>query len=70
MRKKIVLNYDASTGFIYDANDVYIASNLTLTPFDDIADQKSGVAIDDLVKLRNAGFTTDEIIELKRKDLL
>ncbi len=69
MKKKIVLNFDDATGFIYDANDLYIASNLSLKPFDSI-DGKSSVPIDDLVKLRNAGFTTDEIIELKRKELL
>ena len=69
MRKKIVLSYDDTTGFVYDANETYIGSNLTLKPFE-ITEEKSGVAIDDLVKLRNAGFSTEEIIELKRKDLL
>ena len=69
MRKKIVLSFDDSTGFVYDANEIYIGSNLQLKPFE-VTDEKSGVPIDDLVKLRNAGFTTEEIIELKRKDLL
>jgi hypothetical protein len=69
MRKKIVLSYDDTTGFVYDANELYIGGNLTLKPFE-VADEKNGVAIDDLVKLRNAGFSTEEIIELKRKDLL
>lgn len=69
MKKKIVLNFDDATGFIYDATDMYIGTNLTLKPFDAI-DAKSSVPIDDLVKLRNAGFTTDEIIELKRKEIL
>lgn len=69
MRKKIVLEYEDTNGFVYDANQIYIGSNLTLKSFD-TTDEKSGVPIDDLVKLRNAGFTTEEIIELKRKDLL
>ena len=69
MKKKIVLSYDDTTHMVYDANDIYIGCNTLLKPFE-VTDVKSGVAIDDLVKLRNAGFTTDEIIELKRKDLL
>lgn len=69
MRKKIILEYEDTNGFVYDADQIYIGSNLTLKPFE-ITDEKSGVAIDDLVKLRNAGFSTEEIIELKRKDLL
>lgn len=69
MKKKIVLNFDDTTGMVYDANEIYIGCNLTLKSFD-ATDAKSGVPIDDLVKLRNAGFTNDEIIELKRKELL
>lgn len=69
MKKKIVLNYDDTNGMVYDANEAYIGCNLSLKPFQ-VTDVKSGVPIDDLVKLRNAGFTTDEIIELIRKDLL
>ena len=69
MRKKIVLEYDASTGFVYDSVNCYIGTNLSLKPFEDHDGDRS-VPIDDLVKLRNAGFTTEEIIELKRKELL
>jgi hypothetical protein len=69
MRKKIVLEFDESNGMVYDANQIYIGSNLSIKPFD-ATDEPRGVPIDDLVKLRNAGFTTDEIIELKRKELL
>jgi hypothetical protein len=67
MKKKIVLSWDDSTGMVYDAKEMYVGTNLTLTPFEQPA---AGVAIDDLVKLRDAGFTTEEIIELKRKELL
>ena len=69
MRKKIVLEFDETNGMVYDANQLYIGCNLSLKPFD-ATDEQRGVPIDDLVKLRNAGFTTEEIIELKRKDLL
>lgn len=67
MKKKIVLSWDDNTGMVYDAKEMYIGTNLSIQPFDD---KPEGVAIDDLVKLRNAGFSTEEIIELKRKDLL
>lgn len=67
MRKNIVLSWDTTSGMVYDANDLYIGSNLTLKPIE--VDQ-TGTPIEDLVKLRNAGFTTDEIIELKRKELI
>jgi len=69
MRKKIVLSYETETGFIYDANNLYLGSNMQLVPLDNL-EAARGVPIDDLVKLRNAGFSTDEIIELKRKELL
>lgn len=69
MKKKIVLNYDDTTHMVYDANELYIGCNSSIKPFE-MAEAKQGVDIDDLVKLRNAGFTTEEIIELKRKDLL
>jgi hypothetical protein len=69
MKKKIVLNYDDTNHMVYDANDMYVGSLATIEPFE-MTEAKQGVNIDDLVKLRNAGFTTEEIIELKRKDLL
>ena len=67
MRKNIVLSWDTETGYVYDAKDLYIGSNITLTP---IVVEQTGTPIEDLVKLRNAGFTTDEIVELKRKELI
>lgn len=67
MRKNIVLSWDTETGLVYDAQNNYVCSSLTLMPIE--VDQTS-TPIEDLVKLRNAGFTTDEIIELKRKELI
>ncbi len=67
MRKQFILEWDTETGFFYDAKGIYIASNLTATSFESESKTKN---IDDLVKLHNAGFTTDEIIELKRKELI
>jgi hypothetical protein len=69
MRKNIVLSWDAETGMVYDARDTYVGCNLNLEPTGD-AEASTRTQIEDLVKLRNAGFTTDEIIELKRKELI
>jgi hypothetical protein len=67
MRKQIILEWDTDTGFLYDAKNVYIGSNLQIEPFEP---ETKSTSIEDLVKLRNAGFATDEIIELKRKELI
>jgi hypothetical protein len=69
MKKKIVLELDDTNNMVYDANSMYVGCLIGIKPFD-ATDEQRGVPIDDLVKLRNAGFTTDEIIELKRKELL
>jgi hypothetical protein len=61
--KKISLNFDPATGQVTDAKGMYIGMNMSLTPVD-------SVDVEVLVKLKNAGFTADEIIELKRKELI
>lgn len=63
--KKITLNYEPTTGQVTDAKGLYVGMNLTLTPVDG-----GTVEVDVLVKLKNAGFTAEEIIEMKRKELL
>ena len=70
MRKKVILDWEEGTGMVYDANDLYVGCNLSLKSFTDDVDGQRNATIDDLVKLRNAGFTTEEIIELRRKDLI
>jgi len=62
--KKICLNFDQTTGQVTDAKGLYTGMNTLLTPVD------GGVDVEVLVKLKNAGFTADEIIELKRKELI
>jgi hypothetical protein len=67
MKQKVMLDWDSNSGMIYDAAGTYIGCVISLKPFED---EKKGTAIDDLVKLHNAGFTTEDIIELKRKELI
>ncbi len=63
--KKITLTYDESTGTVTDGRGIYIGMDKTI-----VSVEGSMVEVDVLVKLKNAGFTTDEIIELHRKELL
>jgi hypothetical protein len=65
MKHKILLDWDSDTGMIYDASDMYIGCSLTVKPFD-----QGNAGIDALIKLHNAGFSTEDIIELKRKELI
>lgn len=64
--EKVVMNYNSDTGDLTDKNGLFIISlqNLQAEKYEDQA------GIDELVKLKNAGFTTDEIIELRRKELI
>ena len=67
MRKQVVLEQETDTGFFYDATGTYIGTNLQAVSFEP---EPTGPSIENLVRLRNAGFTTDESIELKRKELI
>jgi hypothetical protein len=69
MSKNIVLKWDAETGAVWDARDRYAGNSLNLVSVGE-AEASTRTPIEGLVKLRNAGFTTDEIIELKRKELI
>lgn len=65
MKQVICLNYDPSTGNVEDGNGVYIGCQLNIKSV-----KSAGPAIDDIVKLKDAGFTAEEIIELKRKEVI
>ncbi len=70
MKIDVILKYDTETGNITDANDMYCGCNLSLKALRAPDAEQTSTPIEDLVKLRNAGFTTDEIVELKRKELI
>ena len=65
--KTITLNYDEVTGNITDATGISIIYYMGAQS---VKDDKSGQSIDDLINLKAAGFTVDDIVELKRKDLI
>jgi hypothetical protein len=66
--EKIVLEYDRASGEIKDGNGLFIASYIGhLKSFEE---KPKSNTIDELIQLKEAGFTTDEIIELRRKELI
>lgn len=65
--KTITLNFNEATGIITDATGFCVGSHSGVVP---VKEEESRNTIDDLINLKAAGFTTDEIVELKRKELI
>lgn len=60
---KVILNYDPVSGTLYDKNNQSIASYTGLQA-------EEMLSVEELVKLKNAGYETADIIEMKRAGLL
>lgn len=60
--KKIVIEYDETTGNMVDASGMCIGNWTEVKPFDEI-DRQSTVR--DLIKLKDAGFSADDIVTMK-----
>ena len=64
--RKVIVGYEQNTGNFYDDNGIilgtYMAANVT--------DVENKGSIDDLRKLKESGFTVEEIIQLKREGLV
>lgn len=68
---KIQLNYDPGTGQISDDNGMIICSWAGLQAQEVKESNASNSAdIDELIKLKNAGFDTDDIVELRKKEII
>jgi len=65
-KKKIILEY-GHDGSIFDASGTMITTWQNLEHFGEHEDKAS---IDDLVKLKEAGFTSEEIVEMKKKGVI
>ena len=59
------LKYEPSTGNITDANGTLVSTMPGFIPIE--VEQSTGV--DDIIKLKNAGFTAEEIIAIKKASL-
>ena len=64
--RKVVLNYDTNTGVITDDDGIIVGTYFGISA----QDAGGSVSVDDLISLKKADFTVDEIAELKRQKLL
>jgi len=65
--KTITLNYDEVTGNVTDRAGTYIGC---ASEVHDVLIETKASNIGDLIQLKEAGFTVDEILELRRKELI
>lgn len=65
---KVVLNYDPTTGHLTDKDGGYIYQ-LAGIKYEDF-ENKSGIEVNELIKLKEAGFTVEEITHLKDRSLI
>jgi len=61
---KAIFEYDSVTGQITDKNGLSTYM-LGMAPFES-EKESSENSISDIIKLKNAGFTTDEIVQMKK----
>lgn len=66
---KVILNYDPATGQISDANGQSISCWFDLR-YEPVLETVSTTEVNDLVKLKEAGFTTEEMVNLRDRGLI
>ena len=63
----VYLKYNEASGNITDANDILVAC---FTGFKGVeVDENKNTSIDDMIKLKNSGFTAEEVIAIKKANL-
>ena len=62
------LKYDPLTGNITDNTGLLVASLLGFAPVD-IEESAESTSVDDMIKLKNSGFTAEEVIAIKKANL-
>jgi len=60
------LHYDLLSGSITDATGMNIATYVGAAP---VEVESKGTSIDDMIKLKNSGFTAEEVIAIKKANL-
>lgn len=65
--EKIVLEYDEETGEVRDANGVHVGFNMVIKGFEP---EKPKTDVSALVSMKDAGFTAEEIMQMKREGLV
>jgi len=66
--KQQYLNYDPVTGDIKDALGLLVTTLPGWAPVE-IKDKPESTSIDDMIKLKNSGFTAEEVIAIKKANL-
>ena len=64
---KVILEYDPATGNIMDKDGLAIHCFPCLN-YEEVPEKNTAVA--DLIKLKNSGFTAEEVIAIKKADLI
>lgn len=62
---KQYLEYDVLTGNITDKSGAIVFSAIGFIPIE----VESSASIDDMIKLKNSGFTAEEVIAIKKANL-
>ena len=66
---KVIVDYDASTGQIKDQSGQIVATWFDLR-YEPVLETVSATEVNDLVKLKEAGFTTEEMVNLRDRGLI
>lgn len=60
---KVIFEYDPSTGNLTDRDGCVYTVGMNMNHFGDPAEQ--GTTVRDLIKLKEAGFSAEEIVQMK-----
>ena len=66
--KQQYLNYDPATGAVTDGIGALVTTLKGYAPID-IDSKPESTSIDDMIKLKNSGFTAEEVIAIKKANL-
>ena len=66
--KQQYLKYDPVTGDIKDALGMLVTTLPGWSPIE-LEDKPASTSIDDMIKLKNSGFTAEEVIAIKKANL-
>tara|TARA_R110002020_G_scaffold467655_1_gene691361 strand:+ start:3240 stop:3443 length:204 start_codon:yes stop_codon:yes gene_type:complete len=65
---KQYLEYEPSTGNIYDKSGAIVSTFMGFDPVE-VEQENKTTSIDDMIKLKNSGFTAEEVIAIKKANL-
>lgn len=68
--ERITLNYDRDTGDLYGANGSSFATYLGLIGLPPEKDKDASLPIQEVAYLKKAGFSSDEIIDLRKNKVV